>query len=156
MALKNPKHEEFARLVASNVSPATAYLSVYPKATPKSAAETGSRFSKDLKISSRISELKGIAERVEKKAQEKAIDKAAEKVVFTLLTMNDRRRIMSEIATTSIDEDTRMRAVMNDAKLAGELIDKSDLVSDGQPIATAAPSIVFAPPTAFSSRRGRN
>lgn len=106
------------------------------------------------KIAARIMELRTLADQAASKAEQKAIESTARKLVGTLLTMSDRRRIMAEIANNEkCEEEIRMRAVMNDAKLAGELIDKQDLTSDGEALPSVMPSINLQMPQSFLQRR---
>lgn len=154
-ALKNQKHEDFAQAIANRIKPSDAYAAGHPKASPKTCSEEGSRLTRKPTIATRIAELEGIKNRVVAKAEEKAVEKAAIKLTGKLLTMQDRRAIMGQIAMDSkIEADTRMRAVMNDAKLAGELIDKQDLTTDGEALPSVMPSINLQMPSTFLARRG--
>lgn len=153
-ALSNKVHEEFAQAIASRVKAVDAYQSGHPKASRKVCAEGGSRLKSKPNVAARILELSALSEKAVAMQDEMAMKEAASKLVGTLLTMTDRRRIMSEIANdTEAEDDTRMRAVMNDAKLAGELIDKADLTSDGEALPSAAPVITMTLPGSFIRRR---
>lgn len=153
-ALTNQKQEDFAQAIARRTSATEAYRAGHPNASRKTCAEAGSRLAKHVNVVARISELTTLAEKAVANQQAEAEKAASKKLVGTLLTMTDRRRIMAQIANDDTEEsDSRMRAVMNDAKLAGELIEKTDLTTDGEALPAAMPSIVMNVPTSFVSRR---
>lgn len=154
-ALKHKLREDFAQAVAQGIKAPDAYAASHPTASRKTCSEAASRLTRHGKVAARIAELEALKSRVIAKAEEKVVEKAATKLAGKLLTMQDRRAIMGEIAMDAeIEADTRMRAVMNDAKLAGELIDKQDLTTDGEALPSVMPSISLQLPTAFLARRG--
>lgn len=154
--LSDPRLEAFAQAIVGGEKKTQAFLShVSPSASRKTANERGCRLAKDGKISARIQYLRQVLTAEGRALAQKAAQQAVKKMARRLLTMNDRRAIMAEIAAKpNVDDDTRMRAVMNDAKLAGELIDKQDLTSDGEALPSAMPTIEMRLPPSFLARRG--
>jgi hypothetical protein len=153
-ALKTQAEEDLAQSIARGIKPADAYSATHPKASRKTCVEQGSRIAKRCNIIARVAELKKVVHDVENQAHAKAKEKAINRLTGRLLTMQDRRAIMGDIAYDDrFEPETRMRAVMNDAKLAGELIDKQDLTSDGEALPSAAPVINMSIPHSFVARR---
>lgn len=151
--------EEFAQAIARGMKVGAAYAQGHPNASKKTCSENGSKMARSAKVAPRIIEIRQLAAQVGEKATKKAVEGAAKKLAISLLTMNDRRVLMAQIAKNSkVDPEIRMRAAMNDAKLAGELIEKTDLVTDGQPLPSAMPAIIVQAPKSFENRRsdGRN
>lgn len=151
--LKNRIEEQFAQAVAAQVSPKDAYAAGHPKASKKTAMEAASRFTRKPQIVARIAELHAIGQKTIEKAQEQVARATVKKLTGVLLTMTDRRRLMGEIVMTATDPEIRMRAAMNDAKLAGDLIDKTDLTTDGEALPSVMPSIQMNLPPSFLQRR---
>jgi hypothetical protein len=104
-ALKNPKHEAFARNVGiKGMSAAEAYREVYDCADSTAESE-GPRFCKNPQISTRISHFREIA-----------AQRAAQK---DLLTVEEKRGICAEIARGGENKD-RLTAIKVDNDLAVE------------------------------------
>lgn len=152
-AILSPLQEEFARNVANGMKVGAAYAIGHPTASKKACSEGGSKLAKIPKVATRIAKMR---ERLSN-AEDRAVSTVAKTLATKLLTMHDRRLIMAEIASDpKAERDTRMRAVMNDAKLAGELIDKQDLTTDGEALPSVMPSINLQMPSTFLARRGHS
>jgi uncharacterized small protein (DUF1192 family) len=157
--LDNPRHEEFAKLVAKGIKVGEAYRLLYPNATHKTGHECGSKLSRKSNVRTRVAEIRAendrIAAEIATKATTKAAHKAAEKICCELLSGNERRSLMALVARdATIDPNVRLRAAMNDAALAGELIERNDLTSNGEALPAALPPITIQPPAVFAIRRG--
>lgn len=55
--LANQRHEKFAQGLFAGLTKTAAYLTLVPGATPKTAEQSGSRLSRNVKIQSRVAEL---------------------------------------------------------------------------------------------------
>lgn len=151
--LKNQMMEDFAKALASRVKASDAYAVGHPNASRKTCQEAGSRLAKSVKVVARVAELESASVKLAEEAQKQAAKIVAKKITGVLLTMTDRRRVMGEIVMTSTDPEIRMKAAMNDAKLAGDLIDKTDLTTDGEALPAVLPSISFQMPASYLERR---
>ena len=69
--------------------------------------------------------------------------------------MQERREFMAETARNpKVNIRNRMAAVMHDAKLAGELIEKGELTGkDSKPFQTVVPPIILNMPAAMMAPR---
>lgn len=134
--LKNSKHEAFCLMVAALESDVAAYKKAY-KCSQASAEANASRLRENEGVKRRIAEL------------QKAT--ATEKT----LTMQERREFMAETARNSkVNIRNRMAAVMHDARLAGELIEKGELTGkDGKPFQSVVPPIILNLPAAMMEPR---
>jgi hypothetical protein len=161
--LKNRRHEAFAnevfRQMPKGGNTTAIYRKFYPKVSAKAADAAASRLLK--RVKPRISEL-----------QSKVTARAA-------LTMSERRDFMARVVRANLsafdpekdgdlieeiteEKDGKRRyklpskraCIMDDAKLAGELIDKTDLTTDGEALPTAMPSVNLQMPVGFLARRG--
>lgn len=158
-SLKNQRHEAFALNVAKQFSDVEAYRKAF-KCSKANAIKNAWTLRENKGITARISEL-------QKKAES-----------ATVMTMRDRREWMSRVKNVNLytfdpekdgdladeivinsDGSKRIKlaskraCIMDDAKLAGELIEKTDLVTDGQALPAAMPQIIIATPTSFATRR---
>lgn len=157
-ALKNQRHEAFAQNVARLDSDLEAYRKAFKCSRPNA-----------IKNAWTLRENKGIAERIAELRQK------AEK--RTVLTMQERREwlarsVRANAKTLDLDKDgdlveeiivdgdkTRVKlaskraCIMDDAKLAGDIIDKTDLTTDGEALPTVMPSITMTLPPSFIGRR---
>ena len=154
--LQNPKHEAFALDIAKGIKPSEAYAKQYPKLSKKSCGEAASRLAKSSKVTARIAHLGKILSDALQKQEIKSAAIASKRLSHTLIGMGHRRSLMASIADDDdLEPDVRMRAAMNDAKLAGELMDKMDMTSDGEAMPAIMPTITFSLPPGFATRRGR-
>jgi|ERR1043166_8883926 hypothetical protein len=136
--LTNPKHEKFAQLVATGKSDVAAYQEVYG-GSQINAKRNAHRVKENEGVSARITEL------------QKKADKS------TLLTMQQRRELLREIADNRAAKNAdRIAAILADAKLSGELMDRRELsgqLHDSKPIIVNIPP-VFAKPRVVEQRGG--
>jgi hypothetical protein len=133
--LRRAHHERFAQLIVSGLSQADAYREI--KGDRTGARTMGAKWAARVDVRARIAEL---LEKTKARA---------------LLTNHDRRMLMSKIANDPDERaETRMRAAMNDAALAGELIEKADLTSNGEALPSALPPVTLNVPPVFVTRRG--
>lgn len=155
--LKDARHERFAQSVAGGAKVGAAFIAEYPNSSKKRASEGGSRLARKPQVAARIQFFRQEVTKECAKAAQKGIQEAAKAISRRLMTMHDRRALMSEIMDDPKNEpETRMKAAMNDAKLAGELIDKQDLTTDGEALPTVMPSINLQMPSSFLARRGHS
>jgi hypothetical protein len=113
--LLNQRRERFARLAASGETGAAAYRAAYG-AEGASAEAGASRLLRKVEVSERVAELK------------------RQSATATTLGMQRRREILAEIANDrKAKAADRIAAVMADAKLAGELVEKSEVTTREQP-----------------------
>lgn len=146
-------HEDFAQAIARGEKGAHAYRRTHQNTPLKTCAEAASRLTRKHNVATRIEELKALKAQADAAREQEAAKEASKQLTGTLLSMDDRRRLMGQIAMDEKqDADTRMRAAMNDAKLAGDLIDKTDLTSEGQALPSAMPTIIFNPATPCGRR----
>lgn len=132
-ALKNKRHEAFAQACAKGTSKTEAYRATYGTKA-KNPGDIASRLSD--KVRNRVKEIQAQGEKI------------------TLLTMQRRRELLAERANRKGVTDAALVSLLNlDAKLAGELIEKTDLVTDGQPLPSVMPQIIVAAPPSFATRR---
>jgi phage terminase small subunit len=109
--LSNQRRERFAQLVASGESGAAAYRAAYG-AEGASAEAGASRLLSNSRVLERVAELQ------------------RESATATTLDMQRRREIMAEIANDrKARAADRIAAVLADAKLAGELVEKSEVTT---------------------------
>lgn len=134
-ALKNQKHEAVALLMAKAYSALEAYRKVY-----KCSAINAKR------NAWRVKENEGIKKRMEE------IQQAAKSA--TVMDMSERRIFLAETKRNpEYDIKDRMAAVMHDAKLAGELMDRRDLTtSSDAPLPQIVPHITINIPAHFAKR----
>ena len=93
-ALKNPKHEAFARNVGIHgMSAAEAYRTGWPNCSEATAETTGPKLARDSQINLRIMEFR-----------EEAAKRAAEK---DFLTVEEKRAFLAKIVRTPIGEVTK-------------------------------------------------
>lgn len=104
--LDNPRHEAFAQAVASGMTGADAYRKVYGKVkAPRAGACDLNRDFPDVPL--RVKELQ------------------AESKTETVMDMRERRELAATIARDKEQKAAdRIAAIMADAKLAGELVDR--------------------------------
>lgn len=153
-ALESSIEEEFARAVAGGMKVGAAYAAGHPNASKKTCSENGSKLAKSTKVKPRIIEIRQISAKIGEKATKKAVENAAKKLGTALLTMQRRRELIAERANRKGVSDSALVSLLNlDAKLAGELIEKTDLVTDGQALPAAMPQIIVAVPGSFATRR---
>lgn len=160
--LKNRRHEAFAnevfRQMPKGGNTADIYRKFYPKVSKKAADAAGSRLLKTVKA--RISELQSVV------------------TARSALTMGERRDFLARVVranpkTLDLEKDgdlleefsqeagkvrfklpSKRGCVMDDARLAGELIEHTDLTSDGEALPSVMPSINLQMPPSFLARRG--
>lgn len=153
--LTSAKHERFARFISKAMDIGPAYAKTYPKSKKRSADSAGSLLLKNHDVKQRVQYLKTLS------ASEEA------------LTQAERRRFMARVVRVNLtkfnpekdgdlieevtEENGKKRyklaskrgCVMDDAKLAGDLIDKAELTGkDGAPLPSAVPEtiICYLPP----------
>lgn len=159
-ALKNQRHEAFSHNVARLDSDLVAYQKAF-KCSRANAIKNAWTLRENKGIAARIAELRQKAETI------------------TVMDMKERREYMARVKRVNvvnfdperdgdlideiiIEPDGKKRiklpskrsCVMDDAKLAGELIDKQDLTSDGEALPSVMPSINLQMPPSFLARRG--
>jgi phage terminase small subunit len=113
--LSNAKHERFAQGVAKGLSATEAYLKAGYTVEEKSAAEAGSRLSRNIKVRDRITELQ---------------ERAAKQVGVTLESLTEELEAARQLAMK--DEKGASAAVaasMGKAKLHGFLVERSENVN---------------------------
>src|SRR5436190_655702 len=105
MVVLNPKHELFARSVATGVAGVDAYASLFPNTKRKSATEKASQWSRRGNIRSRIAELRALitAASAQQEAALAAEVGAEIKKRYrgALMDMAERRAIVGAIARNS-------------------------------------------------------
>ena len=110
LPLKNPQHERFAQLVADGLDPTDAYRAVSPNVTPASANTLGSRWFR--KVEDRILWLQSQTH--------------TEKT----LKRSERRELIAPRARDPKTSNTDLAVLLTlDAKLAGELVEKSEVTA---------------------------
>lgn len=120
--LTNQRHENFVQHIAKGTNGAAAYRQTYGT-NGASAEANASRLLRNDKVRERVAELQS---KVEKE---------------TLLTMHRRRQLLQQRAESPSITDTALVAVLlADARLAGELVDKSDLTTSGEALPSIVPS----------------
>ena len=126
----NQRHERFAQLAANGETGAAAYRATYG-AEGASAEAGASRLLRNDKVSERIAELQ------------------RESATATTLNMRRRREILAEIAGNKSAKDAdRINAVLADAKLAGELVEKQEVthaIDPTTPIEVQLPLVIITP-----------
>lgn len=149
-----PKHEAFARAIAGGTAGADAYSDLYPKASRKTATERASRWSRIVKVAARIAELRSSLSDAQAQRDADVARDVASKLTVALLTSQERRSL---IATRARREDITDAALARflylDAKLAGELLDKQDLTTNGEALPGAMPPIIINLPQSFTEDR---
>lgn len=140
--------EEFAQAIANAESGADAYAKIHPKASRKTCTEQASRIARQPNISARIDEIRAQRVTVSEKAQAHAIEKAAKKLGEVLLSMSERRQLLAARARKPKISESALCCVLRlDAQLAGELIDKTDLTTDGEALPSVMPQIIVSAPS---------
>lgn len=133
--LKNSRIEKFVQAYAGGEPAYKAYMRFY-KASQKAAEANSSRLLSKDKVKARLAEIQG-------KGEKKA-----------LLTMQRRRELLVERAEKPEITESALCAILRlDAQLAGELIDKTDLTTDGEALPAMLPSINFQMPASYIERR---
>lgn len=138
-ALRNARHEKFAAHYGKTGNASESYRVAYgPKRTEAADAACASRLLTDAKVSLRVKEF-----------QEKA-------ATGTILNMTRRRELMYQFAhDEQAKHADRIAAIMGDAKLAGELIDKqAHTVDFVRPITIRLPGILTDVQAAAQRRKG--
>lgn len=112
--LSNPKHEAFAQALAKGASATDAYVQAGYKVNPKTAAEAGSRLSRNVKVEARVTELQ---------------TKAAEKAEWTVA---DRLAMLQQIAIRTVQTDPRVAisAIAETNKMQGDYAPAKNEVSE--------------------------
>lgn len=138
-SLRNARHEAFCQSYFQSRNATTSYQEAFPSPKSQRCLESaGARLLSKVEVQARIVEL---SERTATKA---------------VLTMQRRRELMANIT----DDDTAehrdiIAAVMADAKLAGELIDKqAHTVDFVRPITIRLPGILTDVQAAAQRRKG--
>lgn len=162
--LKNRRHEAFAnevfRQMPKGGNTADIYRKFYPKVSRKASDAAASRLLKTVKV--RISEIQSTV------------------TARSALTMAERRDFLARVVRANpkaldLDKDgdlleefsqeagkirfklpSKRGCVMDDARLAGELIERTDLTSDGEALPTMLPTIQLNVPQSFVGRRRGN
>lgn len=98
MTLANPRHEQFAHLVAGGQSPTRSYASVY--GSEKGAPQSANRLRKDAKVAARIEELR-------KAVELRTIEQAAVSRASVLQRLDD----LSKAATSDKEYAAAIRAL---------------------------------------------
>jgi hypothetical protein len=162
--LKNQRQEKFALLVSKGKTAREAYMAVY-KVKTQAADAAASRM---------LSSTKPYEGRVLARVQWLKTQSASR----SALTMQERRDFLARVVranpktinletdgdlleefTTEENGKIRFRlpskrgCVMDDARLAGELIDRQDLTTDGEALPAAMPVIQMNVPPSFVTRR---
>jgi phage terminase small subunit len=84
-ALKNAKHESFARAILEGMSGRDAYLSAGYSAQPAAADAAASRLLKNVKVSARVAELKAAAARASTVTAARVLDELAKLAFANML-----------------------------------------------------------------------
>jgi hypothetical protein len=151
--LKNQKHEDFCNAVVGGETPSKAYARLWG-VNAKTASEGASRLTaKHANVCARIDFLRNLRAKIVEKATEKQINAAIRKIMVPLLTPTRRLALLAHFAETSQKDSDALTAIRMDAQLRGELVEKTDLTTDGEALPTALPSINLQLPTSFLERR---
>lgn len=163
--LKNPKHEKIARFLSDGMDKGDAYQRVYGGKKTSAQANACRLMGKDSgsDILDRMMELQAKSETEFVLSQQERRKFMARTVRANLKTLDLDKD--GDLLTEYVVEDTRdggtrtkvklsdkRACVMDDAKLAGDLVENVDLTSNGE--ALTIPTIIFAEP-AVSGRRKR-
>lgn len=161
--LKNQRHEKFARLISQGKMNREAYERVY----------SARGISADVGASQLLSFSKPFHGKIARRVEWLKSQAATE----STLTMKERREwlgrtVKLNLAKLDVEKDgdlieeivheadgrkrykiaSKRACIMDDAKLAGDLIDKTDLTSEGQALPSAMPTIIFNPATPCGRR----
>lgn len=149
--LKNKRHEAFAnevfRKMPKGATSAEVYRKFYPKVSKKAADAAASRLLKAVK--DRISELQSAVTAKSSLTMGERRDWLARTVRANLKTFDATidgdliEEITVEGHKTRIKLASKRACIMDDARLAGELIDRQDLTSDGQALPSVMPTIII-------------
>lgn len=151
--LANQKHEDFCNAVVAGEKPAKAYARLWG-VNAKTASEGASRLTaKHAKIRARIDHLRALRAKIVEKATEKAINTEIRKILVPLLTPARRLALLAHFAETSEKDSDALTAIRMDAQLRGELVEKTDLTTDGEALPAVLPSINFQMPPSYLDRR---
>lgn len=163
--LKNPKHERFARFLSDGIDEVEAYQKVYGGKYASARASAARLLAKATgsDILDRMMELQAKSETEFVLSQQERRKFMARTVRANLKTLDldkDGDLLTEYIVEDTRDGGTRTRVklsdkracVMDDAKLAGDLVENVDLTSNGEPL--TIPTIIFAEPAVSGRRKG--
>ena len=125
-ALSNTRHEAFARAVATGNSRSEAYRIASGK-NGTGAAELGKRWFRRVDVGLRVVELNALKNAAAAKEEAKTAAVIADKFEGQLLSMNERRAALAGIVRSVAAKPAEITAAcLADAKLAGDLVDKTE------------------------------
>jgi hypothetical protein len=147
-ALSNSRHEAFAQAVASGKTLTAAYSEVFGR-TGKSAHECASKLSRSDKVQARVAELRAAVNVTKAAAEAQAAAEVASAFRGALMDMAERRAFLAAVVRTPVSEvdehsplcqkyevteagtkvwmPDKRACVLDDARLAGELIEKTEV-----------------------------
>lgn len=142
--LTNPKEEAFAQAIFRGETGTDAYAAQFPTASRKTAGEKASRWAKRDRIKARIAEFTAEIERAGQEASKKLVEQVTHTLKTALLTMQRRRELIAErVKRKKVTDAALCNLLRLDALLAGDLIEKIDHTTDGQPLPSVAPQITI-------------
>lgn len=151
--LSNQRHEDFCNAVVAGETPAKAYARIWA-VVGKTASEGSSRLiANGSKTRARIDFLRGLRAKIVEKATERAINTEIRKIIVPLLTPARRLALLAHFAETAQKDSDALTAIRMDAQLRGELVEKTDLTTDGEALPAALPTISLQMPPSFLERR---
>lgn len=157
-ALKNQRHERFCQYVAKGDSDLIAYMKAR-KCSRKCAITNAWRMRESEGIEARIRELQAATVEthlMDMKERRLWLARAKRVNIHTFDPEKD-----GDLAEEIIESDGKKRyklpskraCIMDDARLAGELIEHQDLTSNGEALPTVMPKIVVNLPASAAYRR---
>lgn len=149
--LKNERHEAFAfevfKGMPKGIDPIDIYRKLYPKVSKQSAPAAASRLLKIVK--DRLQELKtsvygkALLTMTERREWLARTVRANIKHLDLSVDGDLPEEITEENGKTRIKLASKRACIMDDARLAGDLIEKIDHTTDGQPLPSVAPQITI-------------
>lgn len=125
-ALLQHQHEAFARAIVTGKSRSAAYRIASGK-NGNGAAEIGSRWFRRVDVGLRVVELNALKNAAAAKEEAKTAAVIADKFEGQLLSMNERRAALAGIVRSGAAKPAEITAAcLADAKLAGDLVDKTE------------------------------
>lgn len=153
-ALK-PQHAAFAQAIAAGTAGADAYAALYPRASRKTATEKASRRARNGNIRARIEDLRSALADAQARRDAEVARDVASKLTVTLLTSQERRSmIATRVRRADITDSALARLLYLDAQLAGDLVEKQDLSTNGENLPSVLPPIIINLPERFTRQRG--
>jgi hypothetical protein len=111
------KHKVFAEAIIEGLSPELAYSKAYPKSKPTSARVESYRL---LQITTVANYIKEKSSRIEELATNKAIEALKDKIVSKVLTVEERKQILTDIALGKVQYKT-YEVIQNENEDTGEI-----------------------------------